>query len=105
MDQIMQASELSEIAEQGRIQFEKDVLESSEFKSLIKNIEDAALKGYTGFYQKLDSSHDRRAYSVFIKFLIAAGYSAEIKRVERKSLFGVFYSDEFQVSWKKEEQE
>lgn len=104
MNEIMQASELAEISEQGKIQFEKDALESSVFKSLIKNVEDAALKGYTGFHQKLESSHDRRAYNVFIKFLIAAGYSADIKRVERKSLIGVFYADEFHVSWKSEEQ-
>lgn len=104
MNQIIQATELAKLSEDGRLQFEKDALDSLDFKSLIRNIENAALDGYTGFNQKLHSSDNRRVYNVFIKFLITAGYSAEIKRVERKSLIGVFYTDEFHVSWKSEEQ-
>lgn len=100
MIQIMSASELAKISEEGKQQFEKDALESPVFRSLVTGIEEAALKGYTGYYGKLNSNHDRRAYEIYVKYLCASGYKAEIKRTQKKGLLGFYFEEEFHVSWK-----
>jgi hypothetical protein len=102
--QIMLANETAKLAEQGKKQFEKDSLESPEFRSLVDEIEDSALEGKTGFSKLLKNDEEVRIYEVFVNALIQAGYSSSIVS---KTKFGILIpSDtncEFRVSWKQEE--
>ena len=105
MLQIMKASEVVKLANEGKKQFEKEALESPEFKEVIQNIESFALKGYSSFNLTIDSSRNKRIYQVITKALTEAGYTAEIKRVPRPTLLGTMYINEFYVSWEESEDE
>ena len=105
MIQIMKANEVAKLSEEGKKQFEKEALESPEFKEVIQNIEKFALKGYSSFYLTIDSTRNKRVYPVISKALIEAGYKAELKRVPRQNLLGTMYYNEFHVFWESDEEQ
>lgn len=97
---IKPASELSKIANEGKERFEKEALESQQFKNILAKIEEAAMEGFKGWRQKVEADEDTRAYTAYIKALKDAGYKAELKTVKGKSLMGLLYEETyFVVKW------
>lgn len=100
MVEIINVKEMKELAAIGKEEFEKTVLEGPTFKSIVRQIEEAACKGYTGWYKDLDSSDDIRELKVIQKALIGAGYKCEFKSNQAKTLLGFYTSrNTFSVDW------
>lgn len=103
---IIQANEAANLAEKGKKKFEKDALEGSEFKSLIREVEENAMEGRTGFTKLLQSEEKVRVYEIFVVALKKAGYQSSIKLKRPLSILGFPDTDcVFYVSWKQEEEQ
>lgn len=101
----MNVSEIAKLAEQGKQQFEKAVLEGPEFKRLIHDIEENALVGKTGFRKTLKTDDEIRMYEVFVIALNQAGYKSFIRPNKSYTVLNPSHSETmFSVSWKTDEQ-
>ncbi|UAT29544.1 hypothetical protein K7T73_13140 [Bacillus badius] len=97
---IKPASELNKIANEGKERFEKEALESKEFKNILAKIEEAAIEGFKGWRQKVEADEDIRAYNAYIKALNDAGYKAELKTETCQSALGFTFNERyFVVKW------
>jgi len=103
---IIQANEAANLSEKGKKKFEKDALEGSEFKSLIREIEENAMEGRTGFIKLIQSEEKVRVYETLVVALKKAGYKSSIKLKRPCSLLGFPDKDcVFYVSWKQDEEQ
>jgi hypothetical protein len=98
--EIIKADDMKELSEFGKEEFEKSVLEGPLLKSVIRNIEDSALGGYTGWTTKFDSSVDVREFKVIQKYLTDAGFNCEIKSELKKGLVYQYTQNSFHVNWR-----
>lgn len=99
---IKSPEELQKISEEGQEIFEQVALESNEFKCILYNLENAAMDGHTEFEYKLTDEDDVRSYYVYEKALKKAGYTAQVKTEQRRTLFNTTFDElYFIVSWKK----
>lgn len=90
---------LKGLTEVGIKSFEQTVLEGSLFKNIIRNIEDAAFNGFTGWDKKIESDDDVRALKVICKTLKGKGFYCEIEAKEETGLLGKYNRKSFVVNW------
>ncbi|MDX1806776.1 MAG: hypothetical protein R3267_07110 [Paenisporosarcina sp.] len=105
MIQIMQANDAAKLSVKGKKQFVNDVLEGPEFKNLIREIEENAMKGRTSFSKLLQSKEDVRTYEVFVVALKEAGYTSSIKSKGFNILRDPSSDCVFYVSWRQEDEQ
>ncbi|MGN7409942.1 hypothetical protein [Sporosarcina sp. SAFN-010] len=99
---ITKADELKELSESGRVEFEKGVLEGPFFKNILGQMEEAALKGYSGFEKTIYDTEEIRELKVIQKAFLDAGYECKFEFENHKNLLGLSYTTrKFVVDWNK----
>ncbi|GKV69825.1 hypothetical protein NCCP2716_23230 [Sporosarcina sp. NCCP-2716] len=97
---ITNPEDMRKISVDGQMEYEKSVMEGPLFKSIMAEMEQAALEGYSGFNQTITDSADLRDYYVIQKAFTDAGYKCEIEIERRKGLMNIPYViRKFFVSW------
>lgn len=96
---LLTPKEMIELSEKGKKEFKETVLQGPTLKHLISNIESAALEGYLGFTQKINSSDDIRELYVIRDYLIAHGYHCEFKTLTKKSLICEYKEKYLVIHW------
>lgn len=99
MNEIPTAEFLKKLSGEGLANYKKDVLGGQLFKKIMMQIEDAALDGFTGWRQRLDSNDDVRALNVIKKELQSKGFYCELETVEKHGLIGPYKEQYFKVKW------
>lgn len=90
---------LKELSEERFKDYEQEVLESSLCKRIITNIEESALKGFTGWKQRLEQHDDLRALKVICKKLNEQGFYSDFETVDVNGLLGSYKQQYFIVRW------
>ena len=98
MKEIPTAEFLNSVSKEGLASYEREVLEGPTFKRIMKNIEDSALEGYTGWKQTLHGE-DIRALKVIRKELQTKGYYCEFEETDVQGLLGSYKKNTFHVKW------
>lgn len=99
MSEIPSAEFLNQVSKDGLANYEKEVLEGPLFKNIMKNIEDSALEGYTGWKKTIHGHDDLRALNAIRKELQAKGYYCEFETVDFNGLLGTYKKKNFHVKW------
>ncbi|MEK5176899.1 hypothetical protein NST63_27530 [Heyndrickxia sp. FSL W8-0496] len=101
MNKLMSPADLMELSKIGKEAYKESVLSGPTLKKIIENIEDSALKGYTGWRKKLTSNDDLRELKIIKDYLCENGYDCEFKTEKKKSLIAEYYERYFVISWEK----
>lgn len=99
MNEIPTAEFLKQLAKEGQISYENDVLKGPLFKGMLGRIEDSALEGYTSWKQSIHHDDDIRALQVIQKELQSKGFYCEFETVEKQGLLGPYKEKKFHVKW------
>lgn len=99
MHEIPTAVFLKQMADEGLVSYEKEVLEGPLFKKIIIQIEDAALAGYAGRKNTLNGGDDIRALKVIQKELQSKGFYCEFEMEDVRGLMGTYKEQFFHVKW------
>ncbi|MET3658131.1 hypothetical protein [Sporosarcina psychrophila] len=100
MTQIMKASDIKELTELGKSEFETNVLEGPMFKHVVSSIEEAASNGYSAWSINNVPFEDIRGLKIIQTELQEAGYGCEINMKNEFNVFGMkFATRKFKVSW------
>ncbi|MEK4715370.1 hypothetical protein [Sporosarcina sp. FSL K6-5500] len=100
MNQIMKASDIKELTDLGKLEFEKNVLEGPLFKKVVTSIEEAALNGHSGWSIDNVPFEDIRGLKIIQTALQEAGYECEINMNNEFNFFGMkLTTRQFKVSW------
>lgn len=99
MNEIPTADFLKQLATEGLVSYEQDVLNGPLFKRIISQIEESALAGFTGWKQLLQREDDIRALKVIQKELQLKGYHCEFETKEKQGLLGPYKVRYFEIKW------
>lgn len=99
MNEIPTADFLKQLATEGLVSYEQDVLNGPLFKRIISQIEESALAGFTGWKQLLQREDDIRALKVIQKELQSKGFHCEFETENKQGLLGAYKLQYFSIKW------
>ncbi|WP_147536071.1 hypothetical protein [Bacillus marasmi] len=80
--------------------YKQSVLSGDTLKNIVKQIEKAALEGYSGWQQTITAASDLRELKVIRDYFVSKGFYCDFETETHKSLVGWYKVEKFVVDWK-----
>lgn len=99
-NRLVKPDELKELSNEGYLNYVQSVLDGPVLHKYITHVEEAALKGFYGYEERLNSQTDMRELNVIRDHFQEHGYYCEFETRKMQNLLGEYDVQMFVIRWK-----